>query len=133
MENDIKQILIQASEGLLFPSESEYPFEYVEWPANGNDALLKKDVRKLTNKPDETTIKTVSLDNFFKSVTQVKDWYGDEEKATTEKFVQLRKTLETHLTNIKVFKVGETEIEVFIAGKSASGNWAGLSTKVIET
>jgi hypothetical protein len=133
MENIIKQTLTQASEGLLFPSESDYPFEYVEWPDNGKASLTKKVVRKMIAKPDDTPVRTVSLDRFFKPVTEVKDWYGEEEKAATEKFIALKKIIENNLTNVKVFRVGEIEIDVFITGKSASGQWAGLATKVIET
>jgi len=42
-------------------------------------------------------------------------------------------TLKSHLTDIKVYRLGERSIDVYIAGKTPSGDLAGLSTKVIET
>ncbi len=132
MNNPVKEILLKASEGLLYPSESDYPFEYVEWNTGGK-RLTKNIVRQLAGKPSTELVKTVSLDKFFGNVTQIKDWYGEEEKATTTRFVQLKETLQNTLQNIRVFRVGEIEITAFIIGKAADGTCTGLSTKVIET
>jgi hypothetical protein len=41
--------------------------------------------------------------------------------------------LEENLADLKVFRVGVVNIPVYIAGRSASGNWLGVSTRVVET
>jgi hypothetical protein len=132
MDNQIKEILSAAAKDLLYPSESDYPFEYVEWNMEGK-RLTKKLIRQLTNKKETAPIKSLSLDEFFSPVTEIKDWYGEEEKAATERFRQLKNVLENNLSNIRVFKAGKIEIEAYIIGKTKDGKCAGLSTKVIET
>jgi hypothetical protein len=132
MDNPIMQLLLKASDGLLYPSESDYPFEYVEWETNGK-RLTKKLIRQLAGKEESAPVKSQSLDDFFKNVTKVKDWYEEEEKVNVERFRQLQETLQNNLTGIRVFKVGKIEIDAYIIGKTKDGKCAGLSTKVIET
>ncbi|MDO1445716.1 nuclease A inhibitor family protein [Rhodocytophaga aerolata] len=132
MDNQIKQLLTDASKDLLYPSESDYPFDYVEWET-GNEKLTKKRIRQLTGKAGKEPVKSVSLEDFFKQVTEEKDWYGEEEKATAERFRKLQQVLENNLTHVRVFKVGKIEIDAYIVGKTNEGKCAGLSTKVVET
>ena len=129
----LQQTLTKAAEGLVFPSESEYPFTYFEWPDHQRKRLSASTVLTLLNKPPDTPVKKVKLDDFFKNVTEMQDWFGEEEKATANKFITLKDTLTKSLTNIQVFKVGKTEIDVYMAGQTPEGSWAGLSTKVVET
>jgi hypothetical protein len=54
-----------------------------------------------------------------------------EDKA---RFDKLAKVLQEQLTGIKVYKVGdEAEREVYLVGKTKTGQWAGLKTTVVET
>lgn len=132
MQNDIKQTLLQAAEGLLYPSESDYPFEYFIWP-EAKKKLSKKDMQQLSGLPSDTPVKVLTLEQFFEPVTSIKDWYEEEEKATANRFVNLKQVLEGNLTDIQVFKAGKVEAIICIAGKDGSGTWMGLSTKVVET
>jgi hypothetical protein len=132
MDNQIIELLTKASEGLLYPSESDYPFQYVEWNTGGK-RLTKKLIRQLTHQQETALVKSLSLDDFFRNVTEIKDWYGEEEKADAERFSQLKEILQNNLANIRVFKVGKIEIEAYIVGKTRDGKCAGLSTKVVET
>jgi hypothetical protein len=132
MDNQIRQVLSDAADGLLYPSESDYAFQYVEWNTEGK-RLTKKVIRQLASKKENAPVKSRSLDDFFKNVTEIKDWYEEEEKAETQRFRQLKETLQNHLSNIRVFEVGKIEIDAFIIGKTKDGKCAGLSTKVIET
>ena len=120
----------QASEGLLWLSESDYPFETVYWE-NVDDINAK--LIELTDCTPETKIEVRELDSFFKRVTEEKDWYEDEEIAECKRYQALVNLLQTHLTDIKVYRVGQTEVDVYIVGRTESGNLAGLSTKVVET
>ncbi len=122
--------LQQASEGLLWLSESDYPFETVYWENvnNINSKLLQN-----TNSTDDTTIETRELDSFFSRVTEEEDWYNDEEMLICKRYQKLVKLLKTHLTDIKVYRVGEIEVNCYILGKTESGSLAGLSTISVET
>ena len=130
--NDLELIdqLSQASEGLLWQSESDYPFKtiYIE---NVDD--IEEKLLEVTNSIGHTMLQVKELDSFFKRVTEEKDWYNDEEMAECKRYQELVKLLKTHLRDIKVYRVGEVEVSCYILGKTESGAIAGLSTISVET
>ena len=122
--------LKSASEDLLWLSESDYPFETI--CIENVDAIEAK-LLELTDYPPDTTIEVKELDRFFKRVTEEKDWYEEEEMTECKRYQALVKLLQTHLTDIKVYRVGEIEVNCYILGKTESGSIAGLSTISVET
>ncbi len=122
--------LSQAAEGLLWLSESDYPFETV---CIENVDNIKSKLLELTKCNSETTIEVKELDEFFDRVTEEKDWYNSEEMAECKRYQALVNLLETHLSDIKVYRIGSCEIKVYILGKTESGAIAGLSTISVET
>ena len=122
--------LSQASDNLLWQSESDYPLEtvYIE-----NVTEVKSRLLQITNCTPETKIKVEELDSFFKRATEEKDWYNEEEMLICQRYRDLAKLLKTHLTDIKVYRVGEIEVNCYIVGKTESGAIAGLSTISVET
>ena len=120
----------QASKGLLWLSESDYPFEVIYWE-NLDDINAK--LLELTDSNPETTIEVRELDSFFNRVTEEKDWYEEEEIAECKRYQELVNLLKTHLSDIKVYRVGEVEVNCYILGKTDSGAIAGLSTISVET
>ena len=107
--------LKKVSAGLLVMSESDYPFEIIQW--DGSIEINPEFLRSLTNEPAESRVEETSLEQFLA--------HGQ--------FEHLERFLRKHLTDLKVYKVGEIRIPVYIVGKSPGGSWLGLSTRVIET
>ncbi len=70
---------------------------------------------------------------FFKRLTEIQDWFGDEEKATAQKFAELKDLLERNLRDLKVFKIGKIQIDVYVVGLEAENNLLGIKTKAVET
>jgi hypothetical protein len=122
--------LSQASEELLWHSESDYPFKTVYWE-DVDDINAK--LLQVTDCTPETTIEVKELDRFFSQAIEEKDWYNSEEMAECQRYQALVNLLKTHISDIKVYRVGEVEIDVYILGKTESGSIAGLSTKMVET
>jgi hypothetical protein len=108
-DESLKTELEKATNGLLYASESDYPFEIVENSAPEN----------LQNS------KEIEFEHFFKNLTAEQDWFGEE--------AALQKLLKENLTDLKVFKIGETDIEIYILGKTKSGAFMGLKTRSVET
>ena len=129
-EQELVNQLSQTSKGLLWLSESDYPFETVclEDVDDINAKLLE-----LTDSNPDTTIEVRELDRFFNRVTEEKDWYEEEEMAECKRYQALVNLLKTHLTDIKVYRVGSCEVSCYILGKTDSGAIAGLSTISVET
>ena len=72
-------------------------------------------------------------DEFWEPVVTEQDWYGDDEKKRTARFVTLKTLMEKELTVRQVFRVGESEIDVYLLGRQADGKRAGLKTKIVQT
>lgn len=129
--SDIVDRLKLASNGLQYMSESDYPFDVFQWV--GQEPLTTSTVIKRTGHTPDTQVEVVQLDEFFRNATQEQDWHNDEEKETVKRYQSLVETLKTSLSDIQVYRLGTIVLDVYIVGKTPSGNLAGLSTKVVET
>jgi hypothetical protein len=123
------ETLTQASQGLLMPSESDYPFEVFVWE---DVELTPEKILELTNYPPATSIEQVELDYFFRNVAGEKDWHDKIQKENVAKFQNLVQVIKDNLAEIRVYRIGTIEVNVYIVGKTNDGV-AGLATKVIET
>jgi hypothetical protein len=130
-KNPVVEALTSASKGLLFPSETDAPFEAFVWPGQeGKPDKVR--VLAVAGLPADTPVKVKSLATFFADVTEEQDWHDDEEKAEVQKFRQLVQALKESLADVKVFQAGRVESDVYIVGRAESG-WAGLKTKMVQT
>ena len=130
-DSELIDQLSKASEGLLWLSEADYPFETIYWEDLddiSSEKILQKSARDLA-----TNVEVRELDQFFQRVTEEKDWYEEAEMAECRRYQELVTFLKTHLSDIKVYRVGSCEINIYILGKTASGAIAGLSTISVET
>lgn len=132
MSTQITQTFEHAIDGLLYSSESDEPFEAVCWPDEGKPIDAKKLLELTSNSPD-TPVSEVSLDDFFKDLTTVQSWYGNEEKATVQKYRNLEDIIRRNLHDVRVFRVGEVHVAIYIVGVTSEGDWAGIKTMSIET
>ncbi|GAB4242505.1 MAG: nuclease A inhibitor family protein [Stanieria sp.] len=130
-DSELINHLKQASEGLLWLSESDYPFETVYW--ENLNCLDSSKLLQITGHDLSTKVEVRELDQFFQQATEAQDWYNAQELAECQRYQALVNLLQTHLKQIKVYRVGQVEIDVYILGKTESGSIAGLSTKVVET
>ncbi|MBC8044051.1 MAG: nuclease A inhibitor family protein [Rhizobacter sp.] len=134
-QDELVETFAKASGGLLFMSESDYPFTAFLWPNAAAEPLTHERLITLSGLgiPPETPVEEQTLDYFFRNAATDKDWHTQEDKQTVEQYRDLVQTLNAELTDIKVYRVGSVEIAVYIVGKTAAGDLAGLSTTVIET
>lgn len=122
----------RAAEGLFYMSESDYPFELIRLEGAGE--ITPERLRALARAADDARVEIRSLEEFFGGVAAAElRREGGELVARPASFQHLVRTLTEHLTDTKVYKVGEINIPVLILGRSGSGNWLGLSTRVVET
>ena len=131
MTDSIATQLKQVSNGLLFLSESDAPFEVISWQTQGE--LTPAKLLQLTNHPPDAPVKVASVDDFFARATQEEDWHDQEERETVKQFQNLVSVLKQNLSQLQVYRVGNTNIEAYIVGMTPSGDWTGLSTKLVET
>jgi Nuclease A inhibitor-like protein len=122
--------LKQASTDLLWSSESDYPFEVVSWEPGTdlNPADLFSNVYD-----NELSIESMTLADLLAPVITVEDWYEQTELDLVDRYTNLLDSINTNLSEVEVFRVGEVEIDIYIIGKTPTGNIVGLKTRSVET
>jgi len=131
MTDSIAAQLQQASEGLLFGSETDAPFEVIHW--SPQEELTPAKLLQLTNPPPDAPVEIVSVHEFFDVANAEEDWHDDEERETAKRFQNLVSTLKQNLSQLQVYRVGSIDIDAYIVGVTDGGEWAGLLTKLVET
>ncbi|MEO0852004.1 MAG: nuclease A inhibitor family protein [Cyanobacteria bacterium J06648_11] len=129
--SDLRDRLQTATDGLLWPSETDAPLEVFEWERE--DAIAPETLLQTLEFPAETPIECLSIEHFFKKVTRDRDWHDDTEKARVRRFKALARLLTETLDNPQGFRVGKIDIDAFAIGKTPAGNWAGIRTHLVET
>jgi hypothetical protein len=131
MEDGVIAQLQEASEGLLFPSEADEPFICFVWQGV-RDITLEK-LLVITRNKAGTPVEEITLSHLFDGVTNEADWMSEDEIEEVHRFQNLKSTILDLLTEVRVFRVGAMDVDVYIVGKTNSGICAGLQTKVVET
>lgn len=108
MNNEFKNQLAAALDGLSFTGESDAQFE-----------LLNH--------------KEVNADAFFERLTKIEDWHEEQEKAIAKKFADLKALLDANTSGVQIVKIGKIEIEYFIGGFDKTGEAFLIRTRAIET
>jgi hypothetical protein len=123
MASDILKDLKKACAGLEYPSESEAPFDLIHWPAMKNDSAQNQ---VSAHAGANRKVTEVPVDQFFADLNDSED---------APRFVQLRRLLEKNLTGLTIFRAGdgEVKVDIYLIGKTTSGDWAGLRTTSVET
>jgi hypothetical protein len=125
--------LQKASDGLRFMSESEAPLNTFLWKSEDKPSLNPETILKKTGHSQDTPVEVVNLDSFFEVATTEQEWHDPEECETVKRFQNLVETLKQHLGDLQVYRVGQRNIDVYIVGETTTGDYVGLSTKVVET
>ena len=130
--DQVVALLKEASAGLRYQSETDSPFEVLQVKHEGL-MMEKADLLALLGKRAETKIERASVTEFFRIATKDEPWHGEKEKADVKKFKRLVGEIEKHLLSATVYLVGEVEIEAYVVGHTAAGDWVLLKTKVVRT
>lgn len=129
------ETIAQASKNLLMISESDFPFEPLEWQRQVNEKLKEKELLQHFNYPENTKVETLSVEDFFRQACTEQEWHTQAEKETAKNFQYLLATLKKELSHLQAFRVYKsyTNIEVYILGQTTTGEIVGLKTEVVET
>ena len=123
--------LKEATEGLLYMSESDYPVEVIRW--DGSEQFSPDYLRKAAGADSTAAVEESTMEDFFRVPAGEQEWKDEAQLAEAQRYQRLRKLLEENLAGIKVYRVGEINIGVYVLGRSAEGNWLGVSTRAVET
>lgn len=130
-KEDLEKQIKQVSEGLYYISETDaeiFPFigekaEYVN-----AETIIKQ-----TGKEGSVAVEERDFEDFFERLTAYQEWFGDEETEAADKFSKLKELLKANLRELKVFKLGEIEIDIFVVGLDSDNRLSGIKTEAVET
>lgn len=125
--------LRKASRGLMYFSEKDAPFRAIAWEDAPAGRLSKAKIRELTGHDEDDPVEETTLSDCFRGHVVVQKWHASDDKAAVKRYKELVQTIEEHLTDVRVYKVGKAKLDVYIMGKTEDGSWAGLKTQSLET
>ncbi|BCM92590.1 hypothetical protein IAD21_04472 [Abditibacteriota bacterium] len=131
--SDLLQQLQQTTEGLLFPSESDYPVVPFEWPDDAPAPSSPAAFLAAKGYAADTPIQQLDFDTFFSFKIQDREDQDDGQRATARQLGKVVEVLRANLSELRVYKVGNIHFDVFALGQSKDGTWMGVSTEVVET
>lgn len=126
-----RERLEQAAEGLLFLSETDAPFEYVELP--GITGEMTAEVVASAVDAAGAPVETRSLDDFLAGHIERADPADAVGQANVPRFRALKAVLAETLSGVRVFRVGEVDLRYYVLGRTKEGGVAGLVTRALET
>ena len=131
LTNDLPEKLKKAVKNLFYISETDA--EIQPFVGQTASAVTINDILRQTEKSLNEKVEERDFGQLFERLTKIQDWFGDEEKEKAKKFAIVRDLLTENLKDLKVFKVGEVEVEIFIVGLDEQGKLIGVKTKAVET
>lgn len=122
-----------ATTDLLFPSESDAPLEPYCFPGPKGVEPTPAALLQAEHLPSDTPVETITVADLFDPFQSADENASEEDRAEAERYRELVAVLSRELTDLRVYRVGRVDIDVYILGKDATGAWLGLKTHVVET
>lgn len=119
----------EAARGLLYPSETDAPL--VPFTASPNVGTSPSDVCTALAAGDAVRLQDAGA--FLAAPARVMPWMSPQELAAAARFAELRRVFLTRMALPVACLVGDTEVVVYVLGRSATGAVVGLRTVVVET
>jgi hypothetical protein len=123
-DEQICEELKDATLGLLFMSESDYPFEVVRWEGLGESS--PEHLHKVAGEDGTAPVEERAIADFFRVAAGEQEWKGEAELALAKRYQSLVRLLEDNLNGVKLYRVGRINIGGYVVGRSDEGNWLGV-------
>lgn len=128
-----RERLEAAAAGLLFVSETESPFEYVELPGVPPGALSPGAVRTALGAAGDTPVEETTPDRLLAGHGEEADPLDPVAQENAGRFRALKQALAESLADVRAFRVGEVEVRYYLLGRTPDGAVAGLAAAALET
>jgi len=130
-ENNLMEQIKTATADLYYTSETDA--EILPFAGERAEAVTKEEISSQVKIATDSSVEVKDFVEFFARLTKIQDWFGDEEKETAQKYVRLKELLEKNLRDLKFFKIGKIQIDIYVVGLDAESNLMGIKTKAVET
>ena len=130
-KKNLAEEIEKAVEGLYYTSETDA--EILPFIGEKSESVTAEKLLQQVKQPKNSPVEERNFDEFFEHLTEKQDWFGDEETETAKKFANLRNLLKENLKDLKVFKIGKIQLDVYFVGLDRQGRLTGIKTKAVET
>jgi C4-type Zn-finger protein len=128
---DLSQQIVEALAGLTYMSETDA--EITPFVGQQTEYVTVENLLLQTGKTKDMKVEVKEFDEFFSRLIKIQDWFSEDERKMTEKFIKLKKILQQNLINKKVFRLGKKEIDIFVVGLDKDNILRGIQTRAVET
>ncbi|MEP7080127.1 MAG: nuclease A inhibitor family protein [Ginsengibacter sp.] len=126
-----KQSLIPLTDKLLYSSESDYPFEFVD-VNNKNQQDFIQTIKALY--PADAPSSTMTGSDFFNRTIHNLEMSGDDVMiAVAGRYKKLQSFLASNAQDVSIWRFGKTEVGIYIVIQTHDAGFAVLKTTSIET
>ncbi len=122
-----------AAAGLLFRSESDYPFETVDLGRAKYLEPTPAQLLEMLDLPVGTPARTVDLAYFLRNMTRTSPEQSPAMQEEAARFQALERLFVERLAHVQVIRLGEVQVEAFLLGSTPTGRLVGLKTRLVET
>ena len=127
----LKKELEAACSGLVYMSETDRPISPVLETPSRESTLAEFVSRNLPAASRSIEENPASI--FFDRLIVDRDWHSASDKKLVRRFRRLESVLTDNLGEVKMFRAGRVQIEIFVLGRDDEGNIAGVRTSAVET
>ncbi|MDB4916253.1 MAG: Nuclease inhibitor family protein [Gemmatimonadetes bacterium] len=125
--------LHRATNGLLFTSEGDLPFQEVSIAGGASSWPLTPDrFAVLIGEPGAPVVEW-SLDRLFARHIELVHPSDVVLQGVRPRFLALRDLLHASLQDLRVFRIGEVNVRYYIVGADAARNLTGIIAQALET
>jgi hypothetical protein len=127
--------LREASTGLVYISEGDFPFQPLYWPKEltQGKGLDPDGIRSLAGIEPKAPAQTQSLEDFFRPLTEMEPWYEEDDRKLAQRYQRLVEVVNEEFSDPTVIKFGTLHKEVFVVGRDSEGGIGGLRTRAVES
>ena len=129
--NDLPEQIKKAAKGLYYISETDA--EITPFIGAKAKTVSKEEILRQTKNSSDAPIEERDFSEIFQRLTKIQDWYGEEEIAAANKFAALKQLLENNLKDLKVYKIGNIQIDIYFVGLAPESVLMGIKTQSVET
>ena len=128
---DLLKKIKKATENLYYISETDS--EILPFLGKPVADISKAEIFNQTGIYDNPNFEERDFAQFFERLIKIQNWFGEQEVETARRFAKLKDLLEQNLVNLKVFKIGSIELDIYVVGKTSENILMGIKTKSVET
>jgi hypothetical protein len=133
-DHPLRERLEEAAAELVYSSESDHPFEFVSFAADGvEEPLTPARFAALVGAPAAAPAGQTTLDRFLQHHIEASDPWDTRAQQIRPRYERLKALLQQELRDVRVFRVGEIQVRCYLVGWDGRGHLTGLATTAVET